>query len=91
MLISDLIRRGRWLYAQCDQFHSRVALDLTLLPPEFDHTKVGKRLNCSQCRNSDVLAIPNRGRTVKENPQELALLFRIARRGPCSLRARLPV
>ena len=34
MLISDLIRRGRWLYAQCDRFHSRVALDLTLLPPE---------------------------------------------------------
>ena len=58
MLISELIREGRQLYAQCDRCRRRVPLDLSQFPPDLDHFEVGKRLKCSQCGNVEVLAIP---------------------------------
>ena len=57
MLIADILREGRQLYAQCDRCRRRVPLDLRHFPPDLDHVEVGKRLKCSQCGNGDVLAI----------------------------------
>jgi hypothetical protein len=66
MLISELVREGRQLYAQCDRCRRRVALNLSRFPPDLDHIEVGKRLKCSQCGNGDVLAIPQTTRQMRQ-------------------------
>jgi hypothetical protein len=48
MLISELMREGRQLYAQCDRCHRRVPLDLSQFPPDIDYVDLGNRLKCSQ-------------------------------------------
>ena len=66
MLISELIREGRQLYAQCDRCPRRVAPDLSQFPPDLDHTDLGKRLKCSTCGNREVLAIPQTTRQMRQ-------------------------
>ena len=57
MLISEFIRAGRALFAQCDRCRRRVALDLSKFPPDLDHTTLFGKLKCSSCGNREVLAI----------------------------------
>jgi hypothetical protein len=66
MLISEIIREGRKLYAQCDRCRRRVPLDLSQFPPDLDHIEFGKRLKCSQCGNAKVLAIPQTTRQMRQ-------------------------
>ena len=66
MLISEFLKTGRQLYAQCDRCRRRVALDLSRFPPDLDHTDVGKRLKCSQCGTLEVLAIPQIDRQMRQ-------------------------
>jgi hypothetical protein len=66
MLIAEIIREGRQLYAQCDRCHRRVPLDLSRFPLDLDHTEVWKRLKCSTCGNREVLAIPQTKRQMRQ-------------------------
>ena len=66
MLIADLIRERRQLYAQCDRCRRRVPLDLSQFPPDLDYTEIGKRLKCSQCGNREVLVIPQTKRQMRQ-------------------------
>jgi hypothetical protein len=66
MLISELIREGRQLYAQCDRCRRRVPLDRATLPPDMDHIELAKRLKCSACGNREVLAIPQTTRQMRQ-------------------------
>jgi len=66
MLISEFLKTGRQLYAQCDRCRRRVQLDLSQFPPDLDHFEVGKRLKCSQCGNVEVLAISQTTRQMRQ-------------------------
>jgi hypothetical protein len=65
MLISELIREGRQLYAQCDRCRRRVALDLSKFPPDLDHLELVGRLKC-KCGNKDVLVLPQTKRQMRQ-------------------------
>jgi hypothetical protein len=66
MQIADIIREGRKLFAQCDRCRRRVPLDLSQFPSDLDHIEVGKRLKCSRCGNTNVLAIPQTTRQMRQ-------------------------
>lgn len=66
MLISEFIRGGRALFAQCDRCRRRVALDLLKFRADLDHTALFDRLKCSNCGSRDVLAIPQKKRQMRQ-------------------------
>ena len=65
MKIAEFIQQGRQIYGQCPPCKRHDPIDLTMLPPDIDHSDLYGRLKCLKCGRT-ALPLPQTNRQMRQ-------------------------